>query len=108
MTDVLDHFVPCSTCGQLVDARDPTAIAHHHASGHAPLSEPDATRLVSLKDRLRVALWQGALRQRATHAAAEASARDAREPALLEPRSPTVRRLLALSPFNRDRKAKRR
>ena len=63
--DVLDHFERCAACGQLVDGRDIAAVLHHDAPDHARLAEPDATRLVSLEDRLRVALLQATLDRRA-------------------------------------------
>lgn len=63
--DVLDNFEPCPACGQLMDRRDLAAVVHHHQPGHEPLPEPEATRLVSLEDRLRVALLQGTLRGQA-------------------------------------------
>jgi hypothetical protein len=64
-SDVLDNFEPCPACGQLIDRRDLAAVAHHHEPGHEPLPEAEATRRVSLEDRLRVALLQGTLRNRA-------------------------------------------
>lgn len=57
--DVLDNLEPCPACRQLIDRRDLAAVMHHHKAGHGPLAEPEATRLLSLEDRLRVALLQG-------------------------------------------------
>ena len=63
-TDVRDNFEACPACGQLIDRRDLAAVVHHGQAGHPPLSEAEATRLVSLEDRLLVALLQGTVRAR--------------------------------------------
>jgi hypothetical protein len=62
--DVLDNFEACPACGQLIDRRDLAAVVHHGREGHARLPEKEATRLVSLEDRLRVALLQGTVDRR--------------------------------------------
>ena len=62
--DVLDNFEACPACGQLIDRRDLAAVTYHSQGDHTRLAEPDATRLVGIGDRLRVALLQGTVDRR--------------------------------------------
>jgi hypothetical protein len=54
--DPLEHFHVCEGCGQPVDRRDLGAVLHHEDSGHAPLPEAEAFRLLTVEDWPRARL----------------------------------------------------
>ncbi|MDF2900709.1 MAG: hypothetical protein K0Q62_768 [Phenylobacterium sp.] len=56
--DERQHFYPCKACGQDVDKRDLGAVMHHEASGHQPLPEAEAKRVLRASGMLRFTLGE--------------------------------------------------
>ncbi|HWK66112.1 MAG TPA: hypothetical protein VNS34_14310 [Rhizobiaceae bacterium] len=46
VTDEMEYFEHCPSCGQDFDARDLAQVVHHNTPGHEPLSEEETMRVV--------------------------------------------------------------
>ncbi|HVK41705.1 MAG TPA: hypothetical protein VM471_04440 [Phenylobacterium sp.] len=56
--DERQHVYPCKACGQDVDKRDLGAVMHHEESGHQPLPEAEAKRVLRVSGMLRFTLGE--------------------------------------------------